>query len=278
MRGRAGIWRRVAPIKLSALLPQTEASPPPASGSGPSSPDGRLEHTVLANMTEGASIIRASDGLIAYTNPSWDRLFGYARGELVARHVSVVNAPADQTPLERAQDIMGALARDGSWTGTVHNVRKDGTTFWSEAGVVEAEHLEFGTVWVSVVRELTSPTPAEDALRASEERLRAAFELSAAPTLLLDESARIEDANGAFCELTGYSVDELLGKPLADVTHPEDAALDAEFVASVFRGAPRTVERRYVTKQGQTVPVTVNARVMSAADGQPLCAVVTVNR
>jgi PAS domain S-box-containing protein len=266
MNGRSGIWRRVAPISTSAFMPEGEPH------------DVRLEHTAMENMSEGAAIIRASDGLVVYTNPSWDRLFGYARDELLGRHISVVNAPADQSPLERAQEIMGALERDGSWTGTVHNLRKDGTTFWSDADVVEAEHPELETIWVSVVRELTSPTPAADALRVSEERLRAAFELSAAATLLLDESARIQDANRAFCELTGYSVDELLGKPLADLTHPEDAALDPEFVASVFRGAPGTVERRYVTKEGGTVLVKVNARVMDAADGRPLCAVVTVSR
>ena len=46
---------------------------------------------VLNSMIEGVSIA-GKDGMILYTNPAEDRMFGYAPGELIGQHVSVQNA------------------------------------------------------------------------------------------------------------------------------------------------------------------------------------------
>jgi PAS domain S-box-containing protein len=240
--------------------------------------EGDFEHLVAANMAEAAAVVRASDGVIVYTNASFDTLFGYARGELDGLPVSTINASVDQTPGERAHEIMQALEHRGAWIGDVHNVRRDGSEFWTEAEIVEVEDPQAGTVWVTVRRDSSDRRDAHDALRASEERFRAAFELSPAPTVLLDASPRILDANEAFCHLTGYSRDELIDKPLADVTHPDDAALDPPFLAGVYRGQRATGARRFVTRDGHVVPATVDADVARSVDGHALYAIATVTR
>jgi PAS domain S-box-containing protein len=228
-------------------------------------------------MAEAAAVIRAGDGVIIYTNPSFDHLFGYERGELAGRHVSTINAPVDdETPEERAHQIAQALDKDGAWAGPVHSVRRDGSLLWTEAEVVEVEEPGLGTVWVTVQREVDDHRNEHAALRASEERFRAAFELSPAATVLFDDSARIIDANDAFCRVTGFSRDELIDKPLADVTHPDDAALDIAFIAAVFRGEHESVGRRYMTREGDVVPAMLDASVVRAADGHTLYAVATV--
>jgi len=247
-------------------------SVPPANGPH----EGGFEHLVAAHMAEAAAVVRASDGVIIYTNPSYDRLFGYGKGELAGLPVTVVNAPADETPGERAHAIFQALEHHGAWIGDVHNVRRDGSEFWTEAEIVEVDDPQAGTVWVTVQRESSDRRGAQDALRASEERFRGAFELSPAPTVLLDSSPRIVDANDAFCHLTGYGRDELIDKPLADVTHPDDAALDPAFVADVYRGQRGTRARRFVTRDGQVVPTTVDADVVRSAAGHALYAIATV--
>lgn len=53
----------------------------------------RLQSEILQNIMEAVYLIRASDGVIVYTNPSFERLFGYGPGEMIGTHVSVVNAP-----------------------------------------------------------------------------------------------------------------------------------------------------------------------------------------
>ena len=236
-----------------------------------------LERAVAANMTDGAAVVRVSDGVIVYTNASWDRLFGYEAGELEGRHISVVNAPADVAPQERAQEIMTALERRGSWKGLVHNVRKDGSLLWTSAEVVRADDPEHGPIWLAVQREMSAYKAAEDTLRAAEERFRAAFEQSPAATALIDHNLRVIDANEAFCDLLGYGRYELLNKPLADLSAPEEATVVPGFVMSAFAGdRAEPTEHPILTKLGDVLPLTLDARVARASDGRALCAIATV--
>jgi PAS domain-containing protein len=47
-----------------------------------------LQSAVLDRVAEGICLFRASDGLLLYSNPSFDRLFGHKPGELLGAHVS----------------------------------------------------------------------------------------------------------------------------------------------------------------------------------------------
>jgi PAS domain S-box-containing protein len=202
----------------------------------------RLAAAIGRDIADGVAMVRATDGLILHTNPSWDRMFGYAPGELEGRHVSVVNAPAEQLPEERAQDIMGALERDGSWRGAVHNLRSDGTSFWCEANIARLEDPVHGTVWIAAHRDITARRAEEEALRAAEERFRLAFEQSPAATAMLDRDLRVVDANDAFCASARRGRDELLGEPIAGLVEPD----------------------------------AIETRVVRAADGHPLYTIATI--
>lgn len=204
-----------------------------------------------ANMADGVAVIRASDGVIIFTNASWDAMFGYAAGELAGRHISVVNAPTDQTPAERSNEIMGALERTGQWRGAVRNMRKDGSRLWCDAAVSEFLHPEQGMVWLSVQRETTERVEAADTLRAARDRYLDAFERTPVPTALLTDDQRLIDVNEAFCALTGYTAAELVGRPLAEISDPDDAAAGA-------------LERRLIGKDGEAVPVTLTGLVLTA--------------
>ena len=255
----------------------------PSPDGGPERPDGGTEHTKLAreiaaNMAESVVAVRATDGVIVYTNESADQLFGYGAGELLGRHISVVNAPTELTPEERAQELVNALERDRSWHGSVHNVRKDGSHFWCEVSVSEFEHPELGTLWIAVQREITQRMAHEANLRGTMERYRTAFERTPVATALLTEDLRLADVNDAFCALTGYGVDELMGKPLGQLTHRDDSGLDPAFFASVFSagGPSARAERRWVTKQRAPVVVTVEVVGVIGESGRTPFAIATV--
>ena len=264
-------WRRRAeraPLADASVAVVTAASQ-----------DVRLAQAIAENMLEAVAVIRPADGLLVYTNPSWDRMFGYERGELVGEHVSVVNAPADRTPQERAEEIMAALDRHGSWRGEVHNVRKDGSDLWSDACLSQFDHPEHGPAWLAVQHEVTQRKEAERVLRGAMERYRAMFDESPAATAILTEDLRLSEVNAAFCELTGYGSDELTGRPLSDVVAPEDGGADAELVASALRGdEPAGIEtRRYISRAGETLHVIVCVRRLGIPGGAPQ-AVLTVTR
>ena len=114
----------------------------------------RLDSEILANMMEGVHLTRADDGVIVYTNPRFDSMFGYDPGELVGKHVSIVNALGDKSPEAVANEIIKSLKQAGEWHGEVHNLRKDGVSFWCYANVSKFKHPQYGEVWISVNQDI----------------------------------------------------------------------------------------------------------------------------
>ena len=64
-------------------------------------------------MGTGVALLRADDAVIVYTNNAFARMLGYELGELEGQPISVVNTPTDRAPAGIAQDIIGAVRRNG---------------------------------------------------------------------------------------------------------------------------------------------------------------------
>jgi PAS domain S-box-containing protein len=237
-----------------------------------------LGSAIAANIALGVSMVSAVDGDIVYANAQWERLFGYGPGELIGRHISVVNVPTTMSPEERAQEIFAALERDGVWGGELHNVRKDGTMFWTYANISRFEHPEHGTVWITASTDITDRKAGDSALHSAAERFRAVFEDAPMGIALVGTDRRVVDANRLLCEMVGWRRDELVGRRVDAIVHPDDRDLDADLAARVFNGEiPRyRVEKRYLARNGDVLPAVMTSTVLRAADGRPLYSITFV--
>ncbi len=69
-----------------------------------------------------------------------------------------------------------------------------------------------------------------------------------------DLTGRIIEVNKMYCELLGYSREELLTKTVADITHPEDRMpTQQRFELCVREGKNFFIEKRYIRKDGAIV-------------------------
>ena len=125
----------------------------------------RLQGEILQNMSEGVQLTRASDGVIIFANPRFELMFGYQKGELLGKNVSILNAPGDQKPEDVATNIMKCLLQTNAWSGEVYNIRKDGSTFWCHANVTAFNHPEYGKIWISVHVDITERKQAQEAIQ-----------------------------------------------------------------------------------------------------------------
>ncbi len=110
---------------------------------------------IISNMIEAAFLVRAIDSTILYTNPAFNKMFGYKQEEVIGKHVSVVNAMTEISSIEIINSIRKELAVHGVWHGDVCNIKKDGTTFWCSVNVSKFSHPNYGEVWVSVNSDIT---------------------------------------------------------------------------------------------------------------------------
>lgn len=184
----------------------------------------RLGSEIATQLSEGVYLVKTSDQTIAFTNPRFDRLFGYAAGELIGKHVSVVNAPTDKDPEDTARDIAAALARDKRWQGEVCNRKKDGAHFWCYASVSTFDHADFGSVWVAVHKDITDRKRAEAALRESEERYRSLVTATAQVVWVTDAQGGVVGDLPSWRAFTGQTQEEIQGWGWMSALHPDDVA------------------------------------------------------
>ena len=111
----------------------------------------------------------------------------------------------------------------------------------------------------------------ERALRDSEERLRFVFEDNPTMFFIVDEEGTIESVNRYGAEYLGYTCEELAGKSVLTVVHPEDHELVQEHLAQCIRTPGQVChwEFRKVRKDGSILWVRELARPMrNATDGK----------
>jgi PAS domain S-box-containing protein len=133
----------------------------------------RLQARVLDSMAEGVSVTTLDTGLILYTNPAEDRLFGYEPGGLIGKHVTEQNAYEPEDNQRIVSDVIQKLLDKGEWSGEWLNRRKDGSAFHSYARITTVE-MDGRTYAVCVQEDTT------------KRRLEALDELLAALSGVLD--------------------------------------------------------------------------------------------
>ena len=167
----------------------------------------RIQSEIMSHMAEAVYLVRMEDGIIVYTSTRFEELFGYKQGEMIGKHVSIVNAPSEKSPDQIAAEIMNDLERNGHWSGEVLNIKKDGTVFWSHANVAIFDHSKFGRVLVSVQEDITDRKNSVLQIKMLNEKLE---------ERVIQRTELLEAANKEL-EAFSYSVSHDLRAPLRSV-------------------------------------------------------------
>ena len=85
------------------------------------------------------------------------------------------------------------------------------------------------------------------------------------------ETRRWVKCNDRFCEIMGYSREEILNLSWRDLTSPEDMAVSETENERVMRGESEgfKLDKRFIRKDGSTVYASVDVRCVRRADGSP---------
>jgi PAS domain S-box-containing protein len=118
---------------------------------------------VLESMAEGVNL-SDDNGIIFFTNPAFDEMFSYKRGELLGKHVSVLNAYPPDENTRIVAEIIEHLKSSKAWFGEFSNRKKDGTQFITRARISPME-VSGRTFWISVQENVTERKRLEEQLR-----------------------------------------------------------------------------------------------------------------
>ncbi|MHA2424254.1 MAG: PAS domain S-box protein [Candidatus Thorarchaeota archaeon] len=119
--------------------------------------------------------------------------------------------------------------------------------------------------------DITDRVIAKQELAKSEERYRALFENTNDAVFLIDLEGRHLDVNEKGAQLTGHSVEELIGRPLWENVAQEERDESREMMKRLLAGEEFPIyERNLITKEGAVVPVEINVTLARDSQGLPL--------
>jgi PAS domain S-box-containing protein len=111
----------------------------------------------------------------------------------------------------------------------------------------------------------------EAILQESEERFRVTFEQAAVGIAHVSTEGRFVRINQQFCEIVGYSREEMIALTFQELTHPDDLEADLQMTDELMKGEIGSFsrEKRYLRKSGEIVWVNLTVSLLREKTGEP---------
>ncbi len=185
---------------------------------------------------------------ILLANRKFLDMTGYSLEELQQMPAAGLSHPEDVTSdahLEQ-QLLEGKI---DTFLSEKRYIGKHGRVIWARRTTSVARSAD-GTpqYYIRVVEDVTET-------KLNEERYRAMFENAAVGITRVDLNGVLVDVNQKFCDMLGYARDELIGKAIKVITHPDDYGQGAAYRGEITHGAMKAAigEKRFMRKDGAII-------------------------
>lgn len=210
-----------------------------------------LFHEMLDESHDMIYIIRINDGWVEYINQTVTTMTGYTLEEIQTIGIEGFRRPLKEG--EAFHEHLQELKKKKQLTDYAVLIRKDGSEFPVEANVrnVKRGNVDYN---IAIVRDISERVKAEEQLEMINRRLEEAVEEKTAELqksiAFLEGHKKAMDAgnivsksdlkgnityvNDRFCQVTGYTKEEVMGKPHSIVRHPDtEEAVFADLWATI---------------------------------------------
>ncbi|MGO9117536.1 MAG: PAS domain S-box protein [Desulfomonilaceae bacterium] len=170
----------------------------------------------IVESSDDSIIGKSLDGIITSWNKGAANIYGYQETEVVGKPISLL------VPTEREDEVPQLLEKiaSGGDVKRYETVRrkKDGRDIDVSLTISPIRNTDGTIIGASTIaRDITELKRAEQALKESEQQYRTLFEDSIDGVYSVLRDGTITDANAAFCELFGYTTEEMIGKDIREL-------------------------------------------------------------
>ena len=208
----------------------------------------------------------------ARVSPRLCEILGYPERELLRLTGKDISHPEDADVINQQRTRLYAGEIDAVRVEKRY-LRKDRTVVWVSFTMVLERAADGAPQYeIAVYDDITARKTAEAALRAGEALFRGTFELAASGIAHVGLDGRFMRVNRQLCGILRYREEELIGRSVKDISHPQDRDLTDAQRARVRAGEQASVrfEKRYLRKDGSVVWVSLGVALVRGADGEPL--------
>lgn len=209
----------------------------------------------LLDAVKQSVIATDLEGRVTFWSRHSADVYGWSAAEALGRSLLELTAP----PATRGEALLllKTVARGASWSGELEVQHRDGRMFPAMvvASPIFGEHAKpLGIVAISF--DVSDRKAAAAALILSEERYRGVMEGVDELILSVDPDGTINNVNPAFERSTGWSRDEIVGRPLSALVPPDAGeALQARGRAGARGEVVPPRERLMKRRNGSLLPV-----------------------
>ncbi len=227
--------------------------------------------SIFESAADGIFVIDHS-GVVADLNPSACGMLGYEFDEVVGLAIekidpSLVDRERRRELLRRAK-LEPYVQQEARW------VRKDGSIRDIEYRLSVVGEGASGVLF-GIARDVTERRAREEEIREYRDRFQKVFETIPDPVSLSRfQDGVFREVNRAFCEVTGYSKDDILGQSVEELDFWE-APKDRDRLLRLLRaeGRVRNLEFSFRNRDGIAYPVLLSATTVSIGEEECILAV-----
>ncbi len=208
----------------------------------------------------------APDGKITSLNPAFERITGWPRSDWLYKHFTSILHPDD---LSRGLEFFQRIMKGEKIAPfQLRVLRKSGDYLVAE--FMATPHTKNGFVigMLGIGCDITERKRIEVALRESEERFRELYDNAPVGYFEYNTEGRITNVNRTEIERLGYTLDDMVGKPVWEFIVEGEAARQ-QILAKLSGAMPpaRSLERTYRRKDGTTFPAIIEDRLLRDEKG-----------
>ena len=192
------------------------------------------------------------------------RQIGYTAEEFMNHKISFRDIVHPDDIEKLREEIEYFVEKDvEEYTQIYRIVTKSGEICWVEdqTSVVRDEN-GIKTHHQGILVDITARKLAEEEVRKSEEKFRRIVETAGEGFLLMDENLQIVDVNDAYCDMLGYSREEIIGKTPLDLATEEFKQFMEINKVSILAREYRKLEGAVMTKDGRQVPILIHGSTL----------------
>jgi PAS domain S-box-containing protein len=215
------------------------------------------------------------EGRILSANPWAAKILGYEMDNILQMNIRDFLAPEVRGGIDA---YLAKIRKRGAAKGLLLVQTAAGDRrIWEYNNTLRTEGVAVPVVR-GMAHDITERKRAEEALRESEDKFKHVFDHSVIGKSITLLSGEI-NINQAFCEMLGYSQEELKNRKWQEITHPDDVELTQNAINSLLSGEKEAARftKRYIHKNGSTVWTDVGTALRRDKDGKPLYFMTSIN-